>query len=350
MTHVLELLQESPSSGGVFICNLCWEKGSGPVYHCRDCKFDLHVACVATGEEDTHFFHCQHPLRLLSLAGRKHFCDGCGLPGSPWMYRCHSCDYDMHAHCIRTRRFIQHPSHEHVLTLVRQTQAFPVEPQCNCCGKTGNKLLYTCMSCRFILHPACSMLPINPLHCKHLQHRLRLLTKPAYPSGSFTCDECGRSGTRWVYHCTTCRFDLHPNCANLWHRVPAASERRNDTRRNDNNCASTSSGTIGAAKQLSVTSNGDAATTQLLSSTELHEALRVMKILVQHYQPILVNLASPSQAEDDKEICPTCLEGFDTENPKTNIICGHGYHLACIMNWHERSDYCPVCRKKIAFK
>jgi len=36
---------------------------------------------------------------------------------------------------------------------------------------------------------------------------------------------------------------------------------------------------------------------------------------------------------------------YDDENPKITTKCEHHFHLACILEWMERSDSCPVCDK-----
>jgi hypothetical protein len=36
---------------------------------------------------------------------------------------------------------------------------------------------------------------------------------------------------------------------------------------------------------------------------------------------------------------------YDAENPKKTTKCEHHFHLACILEWMERSDTCPVCDK-----
>lgn len=51
-------------------------------------------------------------------------------------------------------------------------------------------------------------------------------------------------------------------------------------------------------------------------------------------------LVPPLQDEDD---CPICLEEYDEENPKILTKCDHHFHLACILEWMERSDICPLC-------
>ncbi|XP_024005541.1 E3 ubiquitin-protein ligase ATL6 [Eutrema salsugineum] len=45
--------------------------------------------------------------------------------------------------------------------------------------------------------------------------------------------------------------------------------------------------------------------------------------------------------------CPICLEEYESENPKLLTKCGHDFHLACILEWMERSEACPVCDKEL---
>ncbi|KAK4741218.1 hypothetical protein SAY87_024806 [Trapa incisa] len=59
---------------------------------------------------------------------------------------------------------------------------------------------------------------------------------------------------------------------------------------------------------------------------------------------------SPKSAEPavPPEECPTCLEEYDADNPKVITKCEHHFHLACILEWLERSDACPVCGQEMA--
>ncbi|VFQ63709.1 unnamed protein product [Cuscuta campestris] len=56
----------------------------------------------------------------------------------------------------------------------------------------------------------------------------------------------------------------------------------------------------------------------------------------------------PSLVEEE-DVCPTCLEEYDEENPKIITKCEHHFHLACIFEWMERSDTCPVCDQEMVF-
>lgn len=54
--------------------------------------------------------------------------------------------------------------------------------------------------------------------------------------------------------------------------------------------------------------------------------------------------------DDDDDVCPTCLELYDEDNPKIFAACGHHFHLACIYEWYERSRTCPVCLLPMKFE
>ncbi|KAK7251348.1 hypothetical protein RIF29_34455 [Crotalaria pallida] len=49
--------------------------------------------------------------------------------------------------------------------------------------------------------------------------------------------------------------------------------------------------------------------------------------------------------EEEEDDCPICLEEYDDENPKLTTECDHHYHLACILEWMERRETCPMCEQ-----
>ncbi|KAM3001442.1 hypothetical protein FF2_037731 [Malus domestica] len=53
---------------------------------------------------------------------------------------------------------------------------------------------------------------------------------------------------------------------------------------------------------------------------------------------------------EEEDLCPTCLEEYDPQNPKITTKCDHHFHLACILEWMERSDTCPVCDQEMIFE
>lgn len=46
---------------------------------------------------------------------------------------------------------------------------------------------------------------------------------------------------------------------------------------------------------------------------------------------------------DEEDVCPTCLEEYDTQNPRIITKCQHHFHLSCILEWYERSSTCAIC-------
>eukprot|EP00177_Eucheuma_denticulatum_P004285 GFKZ01007771.1.p1 GENE.GFKZ01007771.1~~GFKZ01007771.1.p1 ORF type:complete len:167 (-),score=15.28 GFKZ01007771.1:809-1309(-) len=56
--------------------------------------------------------------------------------------------------------------------------------------------------------------------------------------------------------------------------------------------------------------------------------------------------------EDEQEdVCPTCLECYEDDNPKIETSCGHAFHLQCIVAWETRSGtrFCPICAKVMEY-
>ncbi|KAK1364328.1 putative E3 ubiquitin-protein ligase RHB1A [Heracleum sosnowskyi] len=53
---------------------------------------------------------------------------------------------------------------------------------------------------------------------------------------------------------------------------------------------------------------------------------------------------------EEEDICPTCFEDYDSENPKIITKCNHDFHLSCILEWMERSDTCPICDQEMDFE
>ncbi|KAL2648520.1 hypothetical protein AAZV13_05G178300 [Glycine max] len=57
----------------------------------------------------------------------------------------------------------------------------------------------------------------------------------------------------------------------------------------------------------------------------------------------LAKSGKPIDLVEEEDACPICLEEYDAENPKLATNCDHHFHLACILEWMERSETCPVC-------
>lgn len=84
----------------------------------------------------------------------------------------------------------------------------------------------------------------------------------------------------------------------------------------------------------------------VITKKEIDEATRISQKLGE----IEDNMKDPALTFlVEEDICPTCLDGYDTENPKITTACKHHFHLGCILEWAERKPTCPVCDKEMVF-
>ncbi|XP_057497600.1 uncharacterized protein LOC130782343 [Actinidia eriantha] len=114
--HALTLLPTLPyEEHNEFTCNACDRTGTAFTYHCKDCKFDLHVKCATNLPDTVKRFSHEHPLTLLYSSPYKktkhgtdedeevvYFrCDTClgKLDENCWVYYCQKCDYGTDVHC-----------------------------------------------------------------------------------------------------------------------------------------------------------------------------------------------------------------------------------------------------------
>lgn len=332
MVHTLSLLEMSPYASGRFVCNLCWEKGCGPVYHCADCDFDIHITCAATAKQQTHFSHYQHLLHLCHCSTAR-ICDGCGEGIRRWAFRCEMCDFDMHSLCARAPRFVLHPSHSHPLMLMKTSEH---SSSCDACTKVTTDFSYQCRGCSFTLHQSCARLPSRIKHWKHPQHTLKLLRKPPKEEVIFICGQCGEQGRSWRFHCATCRFDVHPHCTNILHELPHPDL---EVSLHESSSATTSS--------TSSILHNVPCMSAALSHQDLEAAERVLRFAREMVNSPSTDATQESCADDEQDTCPTCLEGYNSANPKRTTSCGHNFHLPCILAWMERCTRCPICRKNV---
>ncbi|CAL5221300.1 g3467 [Coccomyxa viridis] len=62
------------------------------------------------------------------------------------------------------------------------------------------------------------------------------------------------------------------------------------------------------------------------------------------------NPSVASFISENEDFCSTCLEGYSADNPKIWTQCGHHFHLACIYEWLERKQTCPLCDIPMGFE
>ena len=57
----------------------------------------------------------------------------------------------------------------------------------------------------------------------------------------------------------------------------------------------------------------------------------------------------PRNIRSSQEIkeCAVCLEEIDRAKSCVNLSCTHAFHKACIGQWLEQKESCPLCRKNV---
>ena len=45
--------------------------------------------------------------------------------------------------------------------------------------------------------------------------------------------------------------------------------------------------------------------------------------------------------------CPICLEEFRLQALVPDLACKHIFHEACLLEWYEQHDTCPICRSRL---
>ncbi|XP_074278891.1 uncharacterized protein LOC141602582 [Silene latifolia] len=83
------------------------------------------------------------------------------------------------------------------------------------------------------------------------------------------------------------------------------------------------------------------------------ETPKICPYLVSDEEPSLPDLCNQLYqlilSPDEEDVCPTCLEDYDPNNPKIVTECSHHFHLSCIYAWMERSNTCPICYRVMVF-
>ncbi|KPI83115.1 hypothetical protein ABL78_7864 [Leptomonas seymouri] len=51
----------------------------------------------------------------------------------------------------------------------------------------------------------------------------------------------------------------------------------------------------------------------------------------------------PAARDEEPDVCCICLEEYSVDNPMLRGECQHHFHLACLMEWKQRSNSCPMC-------
>ncbi|XP_071912135.1 uncharacterized protein [Coffea arabica] len=187
-----------------------------PTYKCSECNIFLHKTCAELPREMLHHpLHLDHPLKLLPNSpypkDRSCLCDACRQPWNSFVYHCYRCNFDLDILCAFPQGKLEHPSHEHLLTLVQRIASFA----CDACGTKEEQQSYICTACTFWIHRSCALLPtIN--HRKPHQHPLSLAYcfPIEYRRYEIPCDICFKKipFQNWLYYCGPCRYFVHLKC------------------------------------------------------------------------------------------------------------------------------------------
>ncbi|CAK9161110.1 unnamed protein product [Ilex paraguariensis] len=152
--------------------------------------------------EISHFSH-QHKLKY-EYTEFPFKCDGCKEVGIGSLFKCSTCDYDLHTHCALPSTSICH-----LFYTKCSFQFLPRPPgntprYCNACEKDVTGFVYHCNSCGFDLHPCCAKLPMM---LDDGEVKLYLYRKVSAP-----CHRCGRKGRSWSYRSSCKKYNLHVAC------------------------------------------------------------------------------------------------------------------------------------------
>ncbi|KAL8542829.1 hypothetical protein ACS0TY_003643 [Phlomoides rotata] len=173
--------------------------------------------------EICHFSHPHHNLKFeYSEAPFK--CDGCKEAGIGSRYRCSggACNFDLHTHCAIPSPSIIHPFYTKCSFQFLCRPPGPVARYCNACQKDVSGFVYHCTSCGFDLHPCCAKLPMQ---LDDGEIKLYLYKKVSAP-----CHRCGRKGRSWSYRSSCNKYNLHVACVremlvDSWHEIYYGSSR-----------------------------------------------------------------------------------------------------------------------------
>ncbi|XP_039060719.1 uncharacterized protein LOC120204765 [Hibiscus syriacus] len=191
-------------------CFVCREPLLGSMYFSPDCGFNLHKKCVELPPKINYPVHKNHPLVLqFRIQGSSFPCNLCRKKQPPLAlsYSCSPCKFALHVTCAELPSILDLPCHrKHPLVLESQNN-----PSCNACKETHRgKFVYRCSSCRFNLHFECASPPLTIKENIH-EHPFTLLWRQV----SFICDACGVEGNSVSYTCSTCSLVVHKQCISL---------------------------------------------------------------------------------------------------------------------------------------
>lgn len=165
--HPLKLISYQTSTADRIACSACTKEAIGWTYICESCKYCLHKACSKLPRKLIHGADKKHALTLLSSPAYEEgqfMCNACGAPGTGFCYHCSECQLDLHTVCSFMRSSILSNAHVHALNLCFEPPYENTVFKCDICGGSGsNHWLYRCDSCEFDVHMKCAKATQQPV-------------------------------------------------------------------------------------------------------------------------------------------------------------------------------------------
>ncbi|OMO68957.1 Zinc finger, PHD-type [Corchorus olitorius] len=211
--HPLILVPRHNNRHGRFICAVCNEPTSSPVYCCMDCRgIHLHKSCAELPPEITHPYHRKHPLVLMEnppvhKAGCS--CYLCKNPYYGFIYHCSRCEFG-----IKIKHFLpdqpENEIHEHTFILVPK----PISFFCDACGTDGDCISYICTTRNLVVHKECISLPQLIKIPRHMHPISHIYYLPENEDKQWDCKICyNEVKTEYgSYYCSDCKYIVHVNC------------------------------------------------------------------------------------------------------------------------------------------
>ncbi|KAF3331241.1 nucleoredoxin 1-2 [Carex littledalei] len=181
------------------ICNTCTQHNT--TQHNQGCA-KAHIMKI-----DKEFIHPSHPNHKLKMEYTEtpFCCDGCREAGIGLKYRCDTCDFDLHKVCAMAPNSIAHAFYKKCEFRFYYKAPGPYKRACDACRKEVQGFVYHCTSCGFDLHPCCANLPLRL--DDNEQHNFYLCEKL-----SSACHRCGNKGLGWSYRSECKNYSLHVSC------------------------------------------------------------------------------------------------------------------------------------------
>ena len=141
-------------------CSGCGLDLIGAAFKCTksECDYFLHKSCFELPRESRHKSHPDHPLTLLyfpSYESSRYTCNACGEYGSGFVYNCSVCQYNVHVGCVSMPHTVAREGHVHALTLLyRSPYQNGLIFHCDECHETvpDNLWSYYCKECDYGTH------------------------------------------------------------------------------------------------------------------------------------------------------------------------------------------------------